>query len=88
MRPHSASFLQKMVGPAAQRDAVTHLKTVMGLSERRACNIISAERKTIRYRKWKCVRNFKIERRLSIDAERWVPVSWILWPVFRAYQAV
>jgi putative transposase len=39
-----------MVGPAAQRDAVTHLKAVMGLSERRVCQIISADRKTIRYR--------------------------------------
>jgi len=38
-----------MVGPAAKRDAVTHLKAVMGLSERRACQIISADRKTIRY---------------------------------------
>ncbi|WP_421614122.1 IS3 family transposase, partial [Agrobacterium tumefaciens] len=41
---------KKMVGPAAKREAVTHLKTVMGLSERRACQIISADRKTIRYR--------------------------------------
>jgi transposase InsO family protein len=38
-----------MVGPAAKRDAVAHLKAVMGLSERRACQIISADRKTIRY---------------------------------------
>jgi len=38
-----------MVGPAAKREAVTHLKTVMGHSERRACQIISADRKTIRY---------------------------------------
>ncbi len=42
-------LLQKMVAPAAKREAVTHLKTVMGLSERRACPIISADRKTIRY---------------------------------------
>ncbi|MFT4002975.1 MAG: IS3 family transposase, partial [Rhizobium sp.] len=40
---------KKMVGPAAKRDAVTHLKAVMGLSERRACQIISADRKMIRY---------------------------------------
>jgi len=39
-----------MVGPAAKREAVTHLKAIMGLSERRACLIISADRKTIRYR--------------------------------------
>ncbi|WP_348627532.1 IS3 family transposase [Rhizobium sp. R339] len=41
---------KKMVGPVAQREAVTHLKAVMGLSERRAYQIISADRKTIRYR--------------------------------------
>ncbi|WP_139354051.1 IS3 family transposase [Sinorhizobium sp. A49] len=41
---------KKMVGPAAKRDAVAHLKTVMGLSERRACQIISADRKMVRYR--------------------------------------
>lgn len=38
-----------MVGPAAKRDAVAHLKAMMGLSERRACQIISADRKMIRY---------------------------------------
>lgn len=38
-----------MVGPAAKRDAVAHLKTEMGLSERRACQIISADRKMVRY---------------------------------------
>ncbi|NEJ74953.1 IS3 family transposase [Rhizobium phaseoli] len=43
-------LFKKMVGPVAKRDAVTHLRTVMGLSERRACQIISADRKTIRYR--------------------------------------
>lgn len=39
-----------MVGPAAKREAVAHLKVIMGLSERRACQIICADRKTIRYR--------------------------------------
>lgn len=39
-----------MVGPAAKRDAVAHLKAEMGLSERRACQIISADRKMVRYR--------------------------------------
>ena len=47
---HFVSFFQKMVGPAAKREAVTHLKAVMSLSERRACRIISADRKMIRYR--------------------------------------
>ncbi|MDE3760445.1 IS3 family transposase [Sinorhizobium meliloti] len=41
---------KKMVGPAAKREAVAHLKAVMGLSERRACQIISADRKMVRYR--------------------------------------
>lgn len=39
-----------MVGPAAKREAVAHLKVTMRLSERRACRIICADRKTIRYR--------------------------------------
>ncbi len=33
-----------------QRDAVAHLQAVMGLSERRACQIIGADRKMVRYR--------------------------------------
>ncbi|MBX5182404.1 IS3 family transposase [Rhizobium sp. NZLR5] len=41
---------KKMVGPAAKREGVMHLKAVMGLSERRACQIISADRKSVRYR--------------------------------------
>ncbi|WP_338531004.1 IS3 family transposase [Nitratireductor thuwali] len=40
---------KKMVGPAAKRDAVAHLRSAMGLSERRACTIIGADRKMIRY---------------------------------------
>ncbi len=39
-----------MVGPAVQRDAVAHLQAVMGLSERRACHIVGADRKMVRYR--------------------------------------
>lgn len=39
-----------MVGPAVQRDAVAHLQAVMGLSERRACSIVGADRKMVRYR--------------------------------------
>ncbi|WP_407185205.1 IS3 family transposase [Bradyrhizobium centrosematis] len=41
---------QKMVGPAAKRAAVAHLQAVMSLSERRACSIVGADRKMIRYR--------------------------------------
>jgi putative transposase len=39
-----------MVGPAAQREAVAHLRAVTGLSERRACSIVDADRTMIRYR--------------------------------------
>src|SRR3954469_23018028 len=39
-----------MVGPAAKRAAVAHLQAVMGLSERRACSFVGADRKMIRYR--------------------------------------
>jgi putative transposase len=38
-----------MVGPAAKRAAVAHLQAVMSLSERRACSIVGADRKTVRY---------------------------------------
>jgi putative transposase len=38
-----------MVGPVAKREGVAHLQAVMGLSERRACSIVGADRKMIRY---------------------------------------
>jgi putative transposase len=39
-----------MVGPAAKREAVAHLRGVLEMSERRACNLVAADRKMIRYR--------------------------------------
>jgi hypothetical protein len=39
-----------MVGPAAKRDAVAHLRNVLQMSERRACSLVAADRKVIRYR--------------------------------------
>lgn len=39
-----------MVTPAAKRQAVAHLKTAHEMSERRACQVIGAERMTVRYR--------------------------------------
>src|SRR4051794_11609077 len=39
-----------MVGPAARREAVAHLQASMGLSERRACSVVGADRKIVRYR--------------------------------------
>ena len=42
-------LLAKVVGPVVQREAVAHLQAKMGLSERRACQIVGADRKMIRY---------------------------------------
>jgi len=39
-----------MVGPAVKRDAVAHLQAILGLSERRACSLVGADRKMVRYR--------------------------------------
>ena len=39
-----------MVTPAARRDAVAHLRASLGVSERRACGIIGADRTSVRYR--------------------------------------
>ncbi len=39
-----------MVGPAAKREAVAHLRTVFEMSERRACSVIAVDRTMIRYR--------------------------------------
>jgi len=39
-----------MVGPAAKREAVAHLRGVLEMSERWACSLIAADRKMIRYR--------------------------------------
>ena len=38
-----------MVGPVVKREAVAHLQAKLGLSERRACKIVGADRKMIRY---------------------------------------
>lgn len=39
-----------MVGPAAKREAVALLRERFQMSERRACSVIAADRKMIRYR--------------------------------------
>jgi transposase InsO family protein len=39
-----------MVGPVVKRDAVAHLQAKLGLSERRACRIVGADRTMVRYR--------------------------------------
>ncbi|WP_363346330.1 IS3 family transposase [Methylocystis echinoides] len=43
-------LFKKMVGPAAKREGVAHLRAAMGLSERRACGLVGADRTMIRYR--------------------------------------
>jgi putative transposase len=39
-----------MVAPAAERDAVAHLQTAFGMSERRACRVLGCCRMTMGYR--------------------------------------
>lgn len=39
-----------MVTPAAKLEAVAHLQACHGMSERRACGVIDADRKSVRYR--------------------------------------
>ena len=38
-----------MVTPVAKREAVAHLQVQHGMSERRACALIDADRKSVRY---------------------------------------
>ena len=40
---------EKMVTPAARREAVAHLEERLEVSERRACSIIAADRSVVRY---------------------------------------
>jgi transposase InsO family protein len=39
-----------MVGPAAKREAVAHLRSDFEMSERRACTVLGVDRTTVRYR--------------------------------------
>ena len=39
-----------MVRPAAKREAVAHLRNSLEMSERRACSLVAADRKMVRYR--------------------------------------
>jgi putative transposase len=40
-----------MVTPAARREAAAHLHQVYGVSQRRACQAIGADRSSVRYRR-------------------------------------
>jgi putative transposase len=44
------SAVKKMVAPAAKRQAVAHLQATLGMSERRACMVVGADRTSMRYR--------------------------------------
>jgi transposase InsO family protein len=52
-----------MVGAAAKREGVAHLRAVMGLSERRACSLVGADRKMIRYRS-RCPKEIELRTQL------------------------
>ncbi len=43
-----------MVGPGVKREAIAHLSAALGLSERRACRVIGADRSSVRYRRRRC----------------------------------
>ncbi|WP_183986216.1 IS3 family transposase [Sphingomonas jinjuensis] len=43
-------LFKKMVTPAAKRQAVAHLQATLGMSERRACMVVGANRTSMRYR--------------------------------------
>jgi hypothetical protein len=42
--------IKKMMTPAARREAVAHLRTTFGATERRACEVLGADRTSVRYR--------------------------------------
>ncbi|WP_314376147.1 IS3 family transposase [Sphingomonas paucimobilis] len=43
-------LFKKVVTPAAKRQAVAHLQATLGMSERRACTVVGADRTSVRYR--------------------------------------
>ncbi|TVV74449.1 IS3 family transposase [Sphingomonas solaris] len=43
-------LFKKVVTPAAKRQAVAHLQATLGMSERRACMVVGADRTSMRYR--------------------------------------
>ena len=59
-----------MVRPAAKREAVAHLREQFQMSERRACSVIEADRKMIRYRSRRPPETELRERLRSLANER------------------
>jgi transposase InsO family protein len=59
-----------MVTPAAMREAVAHLQASLGMSERRACRAVGADRKSVRYRSTRPDDADLRERLRALAAER------------------
>lgn len=59
-----------MVGPAAVRQGVAHLRTVFEISERRACSIVQADRKMVRHKSRRPPETELRERLCRLAAER------------------
>lgn len=59
-----------MVTPAVERDAVAHLQTVFGMSERRACQALGCCRMNMRYQTIRVDDAVLRERMKDIDHER------------------
>ena len=59
-----------MVRPAARREAVAHLRDEFQMSERRACSLVSADRKMVRYRSRRPPETELRERLRSLANER------------------
>jgi putative transposase len=59
-----------MVGPAAKREAVAHLKEGMNLSERQACQIVGADRRMVRYKSIRLPDTALRERLRELAAQR------------------
>ena len=59
-----------MVTPAVKREAAAHVRGVLGVSQRRACRVIGADRTSIRYRHRRADDSALRERLRSLAAER------------------
>jgi putative transposase len=59
-----------MVAPAAKREAVAHLQATLGMSERRACAVVGADRKSMRYSSCRCDDGDLRSRLRELAAER------------------
>ena len=67
---------KKMVTPAARREAAAHLHQVYGVSQRRACQAISADRSSVRYRRRRPDNGLLRSRLREIAAALWLsPVA-------------